>query len=175
MRSIKTLRNYVQQILIEESERWGQSFTKNQSGKGSMSNIPIDQMNNTIPHLDLTPPRGACCFVQREDGKILAVSRKYDKTQMGLPGGKVEKGENFEDAAKRELFEETGIIATALRPIYEEIDDAEYHVITYVCDVEDDLIIKTSEEGRVAWVTWEQLLSGPFGVYNQGLKDILKQ
>jgi 8-oxo-dGTP pyrophosphatase MutT (NUDIX family) len=175
MKSIKTLRNYVQQILIEESERWGQSFTKNQSSKGSMSNIPIDQMNNTIPHLDLTPPRAACCFVQREDGKILAVSRKYDKTQMGLPGGKVNDGENFEDAAKRELFEETGIIATALKPVYEEIDDDEYHVITYVCDVEDDSTIKISEEGRVAWVTWEQLLNGPFGVYNQGLKDILGQ
>lgn len=82
----------------------------------------------------------------------LAVSRKYDKTDFGLPGGKIDPGENFLDCAIRELFEETGLVAYGQH---------KFLFIDY-CGIENYLNpvfimracgkIKTEEAGRVAWI-----------------------
>ena len=57
--------------------------------------------------------QGARVIVVRE-GKILLVKHAY-QNQYFLPGGRVKKGETFEQAARRELLEEVGIEATALK------------------------------------------------------------
>ena len=46
-------------------------------------------------------------IVDPKDGEILLGKRKEDL--FGLPGGWLEKFEEFEEAASRELFEETGL------------------------------------------------------------------
>jgi 8-oxo-dGTP pyrophosphatase MutT (NUDIX family) len=46
-----------------------------------------------------------------KDGLILSVPRRNNPNDFGLPGGKVEEGESEVDAAARELFEETGLVA----------------------------------------------------------------
>jgi len=58
----------------------------------------------------LTAGAGVCIH---KDGKILLQKRKDDGTWSNH-GGAVELGEKVEDAAKRELFEETGLIANKL-------------------------------------------------------------
>lgn len=53
---------------------------------------------------------GASVIVEDEDNRILLQLRR-DNYCWGYPGGSVELDEEVENAAKRELFEETGLIA----------------------------------------------------------------
>lgn len=57
---------------------------------------------------------GACVLLT--DAKIqLLLQRRTDNGLWGLPGGSLEPGESLTDVAKRELFEETGLIANSLQ------------------------------------------------------------
>lgn len=150
------------------------SFVK-QSEVGGAPRVSIFTRDNS-PHIPDINKLAACCFIQRpSDDKILAVSRKYDKTQFGLPGGKVEPHESIESAAKRELFEECGVVATALKKVFVDSDSGEFETHTFICDVQNLDNLQSSEEGQIAWVTWDVLLSGPFGEYNKKLKAVLGQ
>ena len=53
---------------------------------------------------------GASVIVEDEDNRILLQLRR-DNHCWGYPGGSVELDEEVENAARRELFEETGLIA----------------------------------------------------------------
>ena len=56
---------------------------------------------------------GASVIVEDEKGQILLQLRS-DNNCWGCPGGSLELDEDIKDAAKRELFEETGLIAEEL-------------------------------------------------------------
>jgi len=53
------------------------------------------------------------------DGKVLLVKRGRSPSKgfYAFPGGRVEPGETLEDAARRELLEETGVVAHDLTPL----------------------------------------------------------
>ena len=59
-----------------------------------------------------------------KDGKLLILREAAtygDGTQVGryhVPGGRIEVGENFEDALRREIMEETGLEVDIIMPIY---------------------------------------------------------
>ena len=55
-------------------------------------------------------------IIAKKDGKWL-LCRHKERTTWEFPGGHREKGERIEDAARRELFEETGAQDYTLRPI----------------------------------------------------------
>jgi len=51
---------------------------------------------------------GSVVVVCDEDGRVL-LQRRSDNGCWGLPGGAMELEESFEDTARREVFEETGL------------------------------------------------------------------
>ena len=109
-------------------------------------------------------PRAACVLIIADDGKILAVSRKDDPSDMGLPGGKVDPGEDDKEAAARELEEETGFVATRMRQVFADQDEGGFMVTTFAAEVEGE--IDTDESGTVRWVDPSVLLQGSFKGYN---------
>lgn len=64
-------------------------------------------------------PRPAAIAIVPHQGKVLLVRRANppDPGRWGFPGGKIEPGESYMDAAIRELAEETTIRAEALRAL----------------------------------------------------------
>src|SRR5690554_1364069 len=46
--------------------------------------------------------------------KMILLQRRADTVDWGYPGGYLELGETTEESAKRELYEETGLIAERL-------------------------------------------------------------
>ena len=58
---------------------------------------------------------GAAGVIQNKDGQILLVKHNYGELNWELPGGFAELNESIVETAKREIYEETGLIATPKR------------------------------------------------------------
>lgn len=118
--------------------------------------------------------KSVCLFALNKEGKVLAVARRGTTDAWGLPGGKVDLGEDMIEALVREVYEETYIKLDAdkLEPVFERVDPP-YFVVTYSYKGEIKEDPRQGDAGSVGWVTWDELLSGPFGEYNARLKTKL--
>lgn len=96
----------------------------------------------------------------KHENKFLLVREKIEgeKEKWLFPGGKVEFGESLEDAAKRELEEETGIKVSEMKFLcFKEAQfaDYNYHSVIFFYSTETDT--KTLEgdiEGKVLEARW---------------------
>jgi len=110
---------------------------------------------------------GAGVIVFR-DGYILLQKRK-DNGCWGIHGGCVELGESVEDAAKRELYEETGLKVRTMKLygvfsgpdhlyVYPNGDEAYIVDIIYICDdFEGELKADNDEVAELKWFRFEDV------------------
>jgi 8-oxo-dGTP pyrophosphatase MutT (NUDIX family) len=127
----------------------------------------LDDEENEDEQKDEKSLRAACCLIVAPDNTILAVSRKNNPSDFGLPGGKVDPGESFKQAAARELQEETGLYATSLNMVFKAKDKSGYVTATFATEVSGE--VDTDETGVVRWVKPADLLNGMFADYNKAL------
>jgi ADP-ribose pyrophosphatase len=76
-----------------------------------MKNYIIELRNSLKPELRNMPlfQNGSAIIVENEKDELL-LEERVDRNLWCIPGGLQELGETFEEVAKRELFEETGLI-----------------------------------------------------------------
>lgn len=111
-----------------------------------------------IPLASVETHKSAAFVILNYKNELLAVSRKNDHSDFGLPGGKLDEGETFFEAALRELFEETGLKKTEglwinPEPFFEDfhVDNTNqerlYYCKVYVAHISCFDKVKEPEEG----------------------------
>ena len=109
------------------------------------------------------------CYIER-DGCYLMIHRIKKENDMNRDkwigiGGKFEQGESPQDCARREIFEETGLIATSLnyKGIVTFVSDefgTEYMHLFKVTEFEGELNRKC-DEGVLEWINKDNIHSLP--------------
>lgn len=114
--------------------------------------------------------RIGCVSLVRVDDRFVAIYCTKGRGYI-LPGGKLEADETFKDCAARELKEETGLIATKQRLMFQapSLYD-EFYVMAFATEIKifDPI---DSVEGDVCLVTWKELKTSKFKAYYELLED----
>lgn len=101
------------------------------------------------------------CLLE-DGGRVLLQNRKKEDWHgWALPGGHVEPGESFVDAAIREMQEETGLTIRNPRLVGVKqfpIEAGRYVVLLFKA-VEWSGTLTSSEEGEMAWIEYSKLPS----------------
>ena len=77
------------------------------------------RVNQLIGNNDMNRPR-ACAAILNDDKILMVCHRTLSRAYWTFPGGAVEKNETFEQAAVREVKEETGLNVNVVRLLFEE-------------------------------------------------------
>ncbi|MDQ2685920.1 MAG: NUDIX hydrolase [Thermoproteota archaeon] len=122
------------------------------------------QYKNPTPTVDI--------IIQKES-KILLIKRKKDpfKNMMALPGGFVNEGETVEEAAKREIREETSLEIRLLDilGVYSDPNrDPRKHIMTtvFVGEIESSKDVEAvagDDASDVVWLDLESIEKHVFG------------
>ena len=131
-----------------------------------MSDYIMD-LRKIVGHRPLLSP-GASVILEDAEGRIL-LELRHDNRCWGYAGGAVEMDEVVEDAARRELFEETGLAAGKLELYgvfsgpeshfyYPNGDEVSYVEIVYLCrDYSGELCPQPGEVDELRWFAAPEL------------------
>lgn len=121
------------------------------------------------------------CIVVDKDGKILALRRDPNDVRRpncwDFPGGNYEEGESIDQCMKREIKEETSLIAKSVRSIYVSDNNGikmKKFMVIAICQVCTDWegeVKLSSEHVEYRWVTPSEFMNLETGDDGGFLKD----
>ena len=100
-----------------------------------------------------------------KDGKYLLVQENKEKCRgkWNIPAGGVDDGENVIEAAKREVFEETGCkvkINGILEIVNQNMENIDVLIFIFNTElIEENIQIDGEEISDVKWFTYEEILN----------------
>ena len=107
------------------------------------------------------------CFCESEN-EILLLKRLDSKPQggtWGMPAGKIDKGENINEAVIREVYEESGIKLhkkdiSFFKTVYVKFSDYDliYHIFSTKLQRRPKIVIRHSEHQEYVWVSPEKAM-----------------
>jgi len=109
--------------------------------------------------------------ILNDKGKVCLVSRKEDHTDFGLPGGKLDGDETYEEAAIREVKEETGLDIKNLTMIFAMHRKGRMGH-TFIAEYSGEF--DTDEDHVVKWGKMQEAVDGKFGYWNSLVKKSLE-
>ena len=104
--------------------------------------------------------RQAVRAIVKKDSKYLLIKEVKSEYYnfWHFPGGKIDEGENKEEAIQRELYEELNLKIISTKFIHEKIchyqDGGAWNIVSFLCDVEDISILKIMENSKCDGYCW---------------------
>lgn len=147
-------------------------------------------LNGILPHMQMTSEHFPECFYRvsvkaliRDGNSILLQHEPKPKDWWDMPGGGVDFGETPQEALKRELMEEMGLVVThvAEHPTYTWATRTENHrkmdwfytlTLCYQAEVENYDFVSTNECDEIGFFTKEDIQNLTLWETNQSLKEI---
>jgi mutator protein MutT len=109
--------------------------------------------------------------IENERGELLGVSRPGLPDDVGLPGGSIDPGETPEQAAVREVKEETTLDVTVRAAFSQPYHQHQLHVFVATGWSGTP---RSTPEGEVKWTTWDVVSRGRYGDFNATLRDAIR-
>ena len=96
------------------------------------------------------------CSIVKDD-MVLMINRRNNWKGWAFPGGHIENGESMNECIKREIYEETGLIAKEIKyrgiaHFYNTENHTRHIVSNYFCNDFDGILFDKCDEGILRWV-----------------------